>query len=111
MKKAILATLFVTQILSAQDSVVVFNEIHYHPAGNNSSLEFIELYNQLAIDTDISNWRLDGDVQFNFPEGTTIPAQSYLVIARDPATLQAATGFSGALGPYENFLSNSGNTL
>jgi hypothetical protein len=111
MKKAILATLFVTQILSAQDSVVVFNEIHYHPAGNNSSLEFIELYNQLAIDTDISNWRLDGDVQFNFPEGTTIPAQSYLVIARDPAALQAATGFSGALGPYENFLSNSGNTL
>lgn len=111
MKKAFLATLFASQILSAQDSVIVFNEIHYHPAGDNSSLEFIELHNQLAVDTDISNWRLDGDVQFDFPEGTTIPAQGYLVVAKDPAALQAATGYGGALGPYEDFLSNSGNTL
>lgn len=111
MKKHLLVTLLATQILSARDSVIVFNEIHYHPAEDNSALEFVELYNQLAVDTDISNWRLDGDVQFNFPEGTTIPARGYLVIASDPAALQASTGYSGALGPYDGFLSNSGNAL
>jgi hypothetical protein len=111
MKKVLLSTLLAAQILSAQDSVIVFNEIHYHPAKDDSSLEFIELYNQLAVDTDISNWRLDGDVQFDFPEGTTIPARGYLVVAKNPAALQAATGYGGALGPYHDFLSNSGNSL
>ncbi|MGC6466514.1 MAG: lamin tail domain-containing protein [Akkermansiaceae bacterium] len=111
MKKALLTSLLAIQLLSARDSAIVFNEIHYHPAGDDSSLEFVELYNQLAVDTDISNWRIDGDIQFNFPEGTTIPARSYLVVAKDPSALQAATGHSGALGPYEGFLSNSGNNL
>jgi len=111
MKKLLLSLLLASQILNAQDSVIVFNEVHYHPVNDNSSLEFIELYNQLAVDTDLSNWRLDGDVEFNFPEGTTIPARGYLVIAKDPAALQAATGYSGALGPFEGLLSNSGNSL
>ena len=42
---------------TTRDSVVVFNEIHYHPAGDNSALEYVELYNQLAVDVDLSNWR------------------------------------------------------
>lgn len=91
--------------------MVVFNEIHYQPAGDNSALEFVELYNQLAVRVDLSNWRIDGDVRFNLPEGTVIEPGSYLVIARDPTALAAATGFNSALGPYDGFLSNSGNTL
>lgn len=111
MKHTLFSLLLATGISFGQDSAIVFNEIHYHPANDDSSLEFIELHNQLAVDTDISNWRLDGDVRFNFPEGTTIPARGYLVIAKDPAALQSATGHAGALGPYEGFLANSGNTL
>ena len=42
----------------ARDSVVVFNEIHYHPANNASSLEYVELYNQLPVEVDLSNWRI-----------------------------------------------------
>ncbi|MGB0145097.1 MAG: lamin tail domain-containing protein, partial [Akkermansiaceae bacterium] len=111
MKPTFFPLLLSVGLVCGQDSVIVFNEIHYHPTSDNSSLEYVELHNQLAIDTDISNWRLDGDVCFNFPEGTTIPARGYLVVAKDPSALQAATGQSGALGPYDGFLSNSGNTL
>jgi hypothetical protein len=95
----------------ARDSVVVFNEVHYQPAGDDSTLEYVEVYNQLAANVDLSNWRLDGDIRFNFPEGTVLNGGRYLVLAKDPAALQAATGFSNALGPYDGFLSNSGDTI
>ena len=95
---------------TTRDSVVVFNEIQYQPAGDNDALEYVELFNQLVVDVDISNWRIDG-VGYDFPEGTVLLARQYLVVAKDPAALAAATGFSGALGPYAGTLSNSGETL
>jgi hypothetical protein len=108
----ILAALLLTSLpVAAIDSVVVFNEIHYHPAGDNSSLEYVELYNQLAADVDLSNWKLDGDISFNFPEGTVLGGGEYLVIAKDPTSLAAATGFSSALGPFDGILSNSGKPI
>ncbi len=33
-------------------------------------------------------------ITFQFPEGTVIPARGYLVVAANPAALQAATGFA-----------------
>ena len=54
------------------DSTVVFNEIMYHPASNESSLEWLELHNQMAVDMDLSAWSLEGGVQFAFPEGTIL---------------------------------------
>lgn len=95
----------------ARDSVVVFNEVHYHPENDDTSLEYIELYNQLAVAVDISNWRIDGDIDYNFPEGTIIAGQGYLVIAKNPSALASETGFSGALGPYNRDLSNSGDPI
>ena len=80
------------------------------PAGDDNLLEYVELYNQLAVNVDISNWRIGG-IGYNFPERTVLPGGSYLVVAKDPAALQAATGYAGALGPFEGLLSNSGETL
>src|SRR5688500_13506254 len=57
----------------AADSVVVFNEIHYHPASNEATNEWIELHNQMAIDIDLSAWSVRGGVDFTFAEGTIIP--------------------------------------
>lgn len=87
-----------------RDSVVVFNEIQFHPAGDDLSLEYIEFYNQMAVDVDMSNWRIGG-VGYDFPEGTVIGAGDYLVVAKDTAN------YPGALGPYSGTLSNSGETL
>src|SRR6188768_2038464 len=52
------------------DSVVVFNEIMYHPLTNESALEWIELHNQNAVDVDLSGWRLTQGIDYIFPAGT-----------------------------------------
>ena len=90
---------------------MVFNEVHYHPENDETTLEYLELYNQLAVEVDLSNWRLDGDIDFDFPEGTIISGRGYLVVAKDPAALSAATGHNAALGPYNRNLSNSEGTV
>ncbi|HXJ59861.1 MAG TPA: lamin tail domain-containing protein [Verrucomicrobiae bacterium] len=93
------------------DSPVVFNEIMYHPLTNESQLEWVELQNQMAVDMDISHWRLDGGISFTFPDGTVIGAGEYLVIAASPSALSMATGFRNALGPFSGRLSNAGEQL
>ncbi len=97
-------------MLLAGDSVVVFNELMYHPAANEA-LEWIELHNQMAVDIDLSGWSLADGVDFEFPEGTFIPGGDYLVVARDPAQLLVATGFADALGPYAGQLANNGEQV
>lgn len=93
------------------DSVVVFNEIMYHPAGTNeAALEWIEIQNQMCVDVDLSGWRLDQAVHFTFPEGTIIPGGGFLVVASSPSTL-AALGVTNALGPFTGRLGNGGDTV
>lgn len=96
--------------LTAYDSIVVFNEIHYHPADDSSS-EFVEFYNQNTVDVDLSNWRISGGIDFTFPKGTVIAGQSYLVVAASPASLVNAARISGVLGPFSGTLANKGETL
>ena len=82
------------------DTVVVFNEIMYHPATQEAQLEWLELHNQLAVKVDISEWSIQGGIDYAFPEGTIIPAEGYLVVAISPLALALQTGFSSALGPF-----------
>lgn len=92
------------------DSVVVFNEIMYHPARDNP--EWIELYNQMGIDIDMSGWRLEGAVRYTFPEGTLIQSGDYLIVASDPAlALTRLIPRAQILGPFDGKLSNSGETI
>ena len=83
----------------------------YNPDGAQSRGEWIELQNQMAIDMDISGWSLTGGAFFEFPAGTVIPGNSYLVIASNPAALEEDTGFVGAMGPFEGRLSNGGEDI
>ena len=93
---------------AAADSVVVFNEIHYHPEAGEATREYIEFYNQMAVDVDMSGWQITGGVNFTFPAGTIIPGRDYVVVAVDPAGVQAAYGATGVLGPWTGRLSNNG---
>jgi hypothetical protein len=106
---------------------VVINEIMYHPALTNDAVEFIELRNITAAPVplyDPSNpantWRVRGGVDFNFPQGTTIPPGGYLVVVSfDPSTDPAARAvFESAYGagitlagPYSGKLDNSGEAV
>src|SRR6059036_1578011 len=98
-------------IATAADSVVVFNEINYHPATNEAAAEWIELHNKMAIDIDLSAWFLEGDVSYTFAEGTIISGGGYLVIASDPVALRAATGLTNVLGPLTGRLNNATGNL
>ncbi len=92
------------------DSVVVFNEIMYHPQTNESTLEWLELYNQMGVDVELSGWSIKGGIDYQFPEGTVIAGRSYLVVALSPASLMA-TGLTNVLGPFTGRLSNGGEKL
>src|SRR5688572_17543039 len=63
---------------TAADSVITFNEIMYHPAGDDPALEWLELHNQMSLNMDISGWRVEGGIEFRFPTNTTFRAGSYL---------------------------------
>ena len=94
---------------AAADSVVVFNEIHYHPADELNDTEWVELRNLNGVDVDISNWRLRGGVDFDFVEGTLISGHGFLIVAADPA--HASLAGRGALGPFTGRLANNGEEL
>src|SRR6267154_1974414 len=82
------------------DSVVVFNEIMYHPATNEPALEWLELHDQNAVDVDLSGWRITGGVDYLFPQGAVIHGGGYLVVAISPATLIGITGGTNIFGPF-----------
>ena len=89
---------------------ITFVEILYHPAGGED-LEWLELYNPMVLDMDLSGWSLSDGVTHTFDEGTVLPAGGFLVVAADPALLEEETGFADALGPYDGRLSNSGERV
>ena len=71
---------------------VVINEIYCDPPGTYDGAEFIELYNPTAGAIDISGWVLvgteynstcGGEDRWQFPAGTSIGADDYLVVAKD----------------------------
>src|SRR5688500_9302806 len=89
-------------------SAVVFNEIMYHPAAGESTREFVEFHNLLAADVDVSRWTLRGGIDFDFAEGTIVPAGGRLVLALNPEALRAASGYDGEIvGPFAGRLDNS----
>ena len=76
----------------------------YNPASPGGA-EWIELYNQMAVNMDLSGWRITGGVNFSFPEGTTIAAGGYLVVAG------TAGAVPGAVGTWTGSLDNDGETI
>ena len=91
--------------LPPNDAVVVFNEIHYNPPGGGNAGEWIELFNMMGVNVDLSDWRIAGGVDYSFAVGTVIPAGGHLVIAKTPGNI------AGALGPFTGALGNAGDTL
>jgi hypothetical protein len=99
---------------SSRRTGLVISEIMYNPrplAGTNSTLEFIELYNSQPFSENLTGFRLSGDIDYAFPNGTVLRAGAFLVVARDPASVQSHYGISGVLGPYTNNLPNDKGTI
>ena len=89
----------------AQDSVLVFNELHYHPANEATQTEWVELRSLQAVDVDIAGWRIEGGIAYTFPAGAVMPGLGYVVIAATPGQIP------GSLGPFTGQLDNGGETI
>jgi hypothetical protein len=106
---------------------IVINEVMYHPSDENDTLEYVELHNILGSPVQLfdpanpqNTWRMRKGVDFNFPEGTVIPAGGFLVLVSfnpltDPVSLAAfhsAYGTNATLmGPYSGRLDNGGEAI
>lgn len=93
---------------------IVINEIMYNPISDDAADEFIELYNRSGSSLDISGWKIDGDVSYKIPSGTTIPSHGYLVIAKDELKIiqnYALLTDVNTVGNFSGTLSNSGGIL
>lgn len=100
----LLALLAAPFIARGVDMAVVFNEVHYHPAG--AETEWIELHNLHGVDVDLSGWEVDGGVNYKFAEGAVIPGHGFLLLAAVPL------GLPGSLGPpWTGSLGNAGETI
>lgn len=93
------------------DAVVLINEVMYHAKPGQTNLQWIELHNVMRVDVDLSNWRLDGGVNYTFPAGTIIPGGAFVVVAKDVQAFTNATGLMTAFGPFTNNLANGGEHL
>ena len=93
------------------DTTLVFNEIMYHPPVNEPAMEWIEFHNQLAVDLDVSGWTVGGGISYTFPNNSVVPGRGYVVLAINPAALQAETGLANIFGPFTGRLGNGGDTL
>jgi len=102
---------FVNSSFVCADSILVFNEIMYHPATNEAAMEWVELHNQMAVNLDVSEWSLQRGIDYTFPVGTVVEAGEYVVIASSPEILEASTGIANVYGPFSGRLSNSGETI
>lgn len=97
-----------------QASDVVINEIMYHPLSNDDADEYIELYNRSDSAINLSGWGFVDGVDYRFPTGTVLPADGYLVVARDAAHLRARytnVPPTSIVGNYGGTLSNKGERV
>ncbi len=89
---------------------VVINEVHYDPDVKTERVEFIELYNAGASGVDVGGWHFSEGVTYTFPAGTQLAAHGFLVVAQDPAAVQAKFGVA-AVGPFIGSLNNDGEKV
>ncbi len=85
---------------------VVITEVHYAPLAGDPG-EFIEILSREPPRADLGGWTLDGDVEFLLSAETVLLPGEVLVIAADPAALQARfPDLKRVAGPYQGKLSD-----
>ena len=105
---------------------VIISEVHYNPGEmlEASDLEFVEIYNPTGETVDMTNWRLNGGVDFDFAVGQTLVAKGVLVVVGfnpdDALNAAKVTAFRQAydigasvtlVGGWTGSLDNAGETV
>jgi len=88
---------------------VIINEINYNPT-DECGTEFVEIYNKENSTVNLDNYIFSEGIDYEFPPGSSISANDYLVIARDSIEFTQKYGFA-PFGDYSNSLSNGGEQI
>jgi hypothetical protein len=87
-----------------EDSLVI-NEINYNSDAGFDPGDWVEFYNPHPYDLDISGWVFkdeDDAHEFIFPQGTSVAAEGYLVLAADTAAFDSlfpvVDNYTGPMG-------------
>ncbi len=92
------------------DSTVVFSEFMYNPPGEDHGAEWIELYNPLSVQIDLSGWQITGGASYTFPPRARLAPGSFAVVAHDPSSLPDVET-AQVFGPLDGRLANGGETV
>jgi hypothetical protein len=96
---------------------IEFGVIEHSPASGIQDQEFVQLVNPNATAVDISNWRIEGGIEYTFRAGTVIPAGGILYISPNvPAFLARTSGPRGGQnlfvqGNYEDHIANAAEII
>ena len=106
-----LFTALPTSTASAQAAGdIVISELFYNPDGQAEGHEFVELHNTTSSSVNVSGWQFLTGITFTFTAGTSIEADSYIVLAQNAQDFEAVFGFAPT-GEFGGTLSNSGENL
>ncbi len=85
---------------------IVINEINYNSDNSADPGDWVELYNPMPYELDLSGWQFfDENNGFTFPQGITLAAGDYLVLVED------STMFASIFPNVENYFGEFGFNL
>jgi len=97
---------------------VLINELHVDPDVKTERVEFVELYNGEPADVNLSGWQFRDGIFYTFPQGATLPAGGYVIVAQEPSQIHAkwsegrfSIRASLVFGPYGGKLDNERDHL
>jgi hypothetical protein len=96
---------------------IQFGVIEHSPLSGIQDQEFVQLVNPNSTAVDISNWRIEGGIEYTFRAGTVIPAGGSLYISPNvPVFLARTTGPRGGQnlfvqGNYEDHIANASEVI
>lgn len=96
---------------SARETNIVINEIMYDAPSDQEAGEYIELYNKGTETVDLSGWKFNSGVSFDFPDGTTLASDEYLVIAADANGLLEGNPGIPVIGNWKGTLRDRGELI
>ncbi len=111
------AALFLSTLLVSGTTPLMalrITEVFYHPAATEDPqqiLEFVELFNDSSVGVDLGGAYFSSGIDFVFPEGTFLSAQSYLVVCRDAEAVGRRYGIDNVIGNFARRLSDGGERL
>ena len=113
MKRKLMLMIPALLVAGSAMAQVVINEIYYNAPssqGSDDNYEFLELYNAGAAAVDLTGWSFSAGITYTFGSVSLDP-DSYLVLAKDAASVEAWYGITGVLQWDSGNLSNGGELV